>query len=394
MLKFLFILASLFIVGFFMVHDTWMIGITAFGFEITTSLLTVILALGLMWYVWRLLKKPFCWLGGCRDWLTKRKQTRKEAYLLLALRTVLDQDSQAIRDLLKQKKSFFDSKSDENYILEALFAPSTHAFEQLIHRENTELAGIRGLLSYAEKQGDYEEMARLLVKAAAKHPDEIWIHQARWTVQTHQSDWSDALQTLDILKKKGVLPKADYHFRQSLVLLKLGRVKEAYKLNPDHPAIACAYATAEPKKALSIVMDLWEKSPCDEAYALFKQAIAGEKSAKQMKLTEKLVRHNPTARLSLIALAQTAMDNDLWGLAKEYLTAYINAYPLTARVALMMATLERQGWHHEEGAREWEAKAQTAAPDSGWGCATCGRATESWDALCPHCNAFGTIAYR
>ena len=394
MLRFILILISVFIVGFLVVQDTWMVTIQAFGYEITTSAIVFIIGILLLMYLIHLLKKPFRWISGCQTWFEKRKQSQKEAYLLLALKTVLDKDSVAIKQLLKQKNTFFDKKSDENYILTALFDPSAYAFEQLLHRENTELAGIKGLLAYADESGDWQEAGRLLQKAAEKHPMEPWIQEALWQVNVLQSDWHEASETLEILKKQKLVDKEEYARRKACLLMKLGRVKEAYGLDPENPAIAMAYATAEEKKAIDIIQKLWAKTPCWDAFLIYERLIATEKPAKQMKLVEKLVKHNPEHKLSLLAMAQTAMTRELWGLAKEQLEVYAKTYPVTERVARMMADVERTGWHHEDVAKKWEEKAMVAPKETGWVCGSCGHMVEAWDARCPFCNAFGSIRIK
>ena len=314
--------------------------------------------------------------------------------MLTALKTVLDRNSENTQKLLKQKNNFFDKKSDENYVLEALFAPTPHVFEQLIHREKTELAGIKGLLGYARERGDYAEIGRLLQKAFAKHPNEIWIHEELWMVQTLQSDWSESLKTLEVLKKTGSVDKNEYLKRKACVLLKLGKVDEAYKLFPQSPEAAIAFATENPQKAEKVLIALWEKEPCWDAFLLFKKTIQGEKPAKQMKLVEKMVKYNPEHRLSLLAVARVALDNEMWGVAKEKLTTYLEMYSLTSMAARMMAEAERKGWHHEEGAKAWEEKAVNAPNEMGWGCSACGHMTGGWDAVCPKCNAFDAIRYK
>ena len=57
----------------------------------------------------------------------------------------------------------------------------------------------------------------------------------------------------------------------------------------------------------------------------------------------------------------------------------------------MMALVEREGWHHEEEAKQWDEKSLTAQQDLSWGCDNCGHLTEQWDVVCPNCNAFGRI---
>ena len=391
MLKFISILISFVVAGFLMVHDTWMITVTAFGFQVKTSLITLIVCLVLFFYLLCLLKKPFLWMRGCRQWYLKRKQNQKETFLLLALRTVLDQNSQIKKQLIKQKNNFFDKKSNENMILTALLEPSTHTFEQLIHREGTELAGVRGLFLKAQENGDLTEVNRLLQKALQKYPDEVWVREALWKNQVMLNDWAESLQTLDWVLDHKCLDKKKYQDRKSLLLLKLGRVKEAYKLNPKNIPIVLAYIKEEPNKALSVITDVWAYNPCWALFPFFESVIAGEKTATQMKRVEKLVKNNPENRFSLTALAQVAMNNELWGVAKEHLTQYLNAYPLTYRIAQMMAQVERNGWHHEEEAKKWDVKSLMAQPDYSWGCDVCGHQTEQWDVVCPNCNSFGCI---
>ena len=394
MIKFIAIVIGLLIVGFLIAQNTWMVTVSAFGFEIRTSIIFVLAVVLLLWYVLHLLKKPFCWIGGCQKWYANRKQTQKEAFLLLALKTALDRDSESAQKLLKQKNSFFDKKSDENYVLEALFAPTPHVFEQLLHREKTELAGVRGLLNYAREQGDYAEIGRLLQKAFEKHPNEVWVHEALWQAQILQNDWSESLKTLESLKKSGRIGKDEYTKRKTCVLLKLGKVQEAYKLMPEAPETAMAFVAENSQKAESVLMKLWEKTPCWDAFLLFQKAIREEKPAKQVKLVEKMVKYNPDNRLSLLAVARVALDNEMWGIAKEKLTVYMEMYSLTSVAARMMAEAERKGWHHEEGAKAWEEKAVNAPNEMGWGCSVCGHMTGGWDAVCPKCNAFNSIRYK
>ena len=85
MIRFLFILISVFIVGFFIVKDTWMVTIQGFGYELKASVLILIVGTFLFFYLVHLLKKPFGWWERCHNWFVKRRQDQKEAYLLLAL---------------------------------------------------------------------------------------------------------------------------------------------------------------------------------------------------------------------------------------------------------------------------------------------------------------------
>lgn len=394
MLKFIFILISVFLLGFLIINDTWMISIEGFGYQITASSLLFIIAIAIIVYLLRLLKKPFHWINGYQKWIENRRKTQKDAYFTAILTTVLEQRQSSMQDILKQRKNWFHTKSTEALLIEALFAPTPHVFEQLIQKPETELAGIRGLLQYAQKTGDVNEALRLLRKAAAKNVTEPWVQSGLWDLQVLQSDWADALKTLDVLKKNKLVSSDEYQSRKACLLLKLGRTKEAFEADPDNPATAIAYARTEPKKAQDILTTSWKKESCWDTYLAFRENSTTETPAKRMKLTEKLIRHNPQHRLSLKAKAQTAIDAELWGVAKETLTTYFQAYPLTPETAQMMAIVEREGWHHEQGAQEWEKKALLSHETDSWKCTNCQHELGYWEASCPICNSFGCIKYN
>ncbi|MDY6407152.1 MAG: tetratricopeptide repeat protein [Pseudomonadota bacterium] len=391
MIRFIFILISVFIVGFFIVKDTWMVTVQGFGYELKASILVFVVGACLVLYLLHLLKKPFGWWERCHRWLEKRNQNQKEAYLLLALKTMLDKNTVATQQIIKQKNKFFPKKSDENYVIEALFDPNTHVFEHLLHRESTELAGIRGLLHYAKAEGNLTEATRLLNKATEKYPNEPWIYHELWKVQILQNDWHEALNTLEKLKKDNQVNKPEYIRYKALLLLKLGRIKDAHKLCPTDQAIILAYARTEPDKAEKLIRNLWALAPCQEAFDIYWQALSAYKPDKQSKAVDKLVRENPKHKLSLLVLAQTAIHQKSWPMAKDYLTDYLSLYPLTAQVAKMMADVEQKGWNHTDEAQKWRLKALDAPAELGWECAVCGHQTESWALVCPVCHAFAEM---
>ena len=63
-------------------------------------------------------------------------------------------------------------------------------------------------------------------------------------------------------------------------------------------------------------------------------------------------------------------------------------------MAMMMATIERNGCHHEEAAKEWEEKAEYADRTPIWMCRNCNHATPEWDVKCSICNSCGEISYH
>ncbi len=394
MTKFLLFLAIIAGVSFMAFQNIWPIHVTAFGYQISFSGVLLIAAFALLLYLLHLLKKPFHWAHQYQHWCSARQQDKRACFTTLLLKTLVDGDEENRRLLLKQRSTFFEPKSDAYLLVTALLEPSRHTFEQLLHRPSTELAGVRGLLDEAQKIGDWEEANRLLVRAARTHADTDWVLKALWTNEVMQNDWNDSLKTLDSLLKKRLISHQEYTSWKACVLLKLGRAKEAFKLAPENPATGLAYAQATPEKAKDILIKSWRLTPCWETYEAYKTLISTQPQTKQVKLVEKLISKNPTHHLSLLALADTARMASLWGMAKEHLEIYMKTYPLSKQAALMMAEVERSGWHHEPSAKVWEQKAETATTTDGWICAKCEHITESWDAKCPMCNSFGSLGYK
>ena len=141
-------------------------------------------------------------------------------------------------------------------------------------------------------------------------------------------------------------------------------------------------------------MEAWQKTPAKEIYQAYMQLFKNESAHKQMKALKKLISNNPTSRESLLALVETAIQLELWREAKETMQVYMATYPLTKESAHLMATIVREGWHHEEEALEWEQKAIETTEQSGWICSKCNQKALNWTVLCPHCSTFNTLIYR
>jgi HemY protein len=112
---------------------------------------------------------------------------------------------------------------------------------------------------------------------------------------------------------------------------------------------------------------------------------------------ERLAAHNPDAAESHVAVAEAALAAQLWGEARRHLGLAIAAAGAggpSCRLCLLMARLE-EGEHPRSGsARDWLDRALGARPDPAYICARCGGESGEWQALCPHCRGFDTLAWR
>lgn len=394
MIKFFLILVGVFAVGTFALDKVWPVSVVAFGYQVQTSLITVAAGLFALLYLLDVILTPLGWMKKYRMRRYLKQVSSREAFWTLAAQTVLDKNPDNSRAVLKQVKSFYPADSTEALLIAGLFDAGGDSFEKLKDRPETELAGLHGLFQLARDKGDFNQMAVLLVAAQKRYASVPWVREGIWHAAVMQNDWKEALKVLDDLLAGKAVPRAEYARRKACLLLKLGRGGEAYRLDSANPAAALLYAEEKPPKARDILAESWAKTPCWDVFAAYARLIFHETPAQQMKLIEKLTRHNPMHKLSLLAVAQGAINAQAWGVAKETLNVYLEAYPLTAKAARMMAQAERDGWNHADAARDWEAKAQNAGADAGWVCGACHHALHEWDARCPMCNAFGKVGYR
>lgn len=384
----------MFATGFLIVQENWDISIIAFGYEITLSTVLLIILISLVFYLLKLIKKPFLYLFGYKNRRTTSHLVKKENYLTFVLETVLDQNNESISRILKQRNSLFSKKDVKHLLLNALFSPSREVFDELMKHKETELAGIRGLYFEAKKTGNLKEAEIILSKAERTYPNVHWVIQESYDIAILQNDSDKALFLLEELLRLKQISKEEYNNQKAALYFIKGKIKEAYMLNKTCPAFAVAYAQINKENAQSILLTSWNKEPSWEVYTAYMDLFKNQPSEKQIKMVNKLISKNKEFRISLIALADTAIRNEKWRLAKETLTSYLQSYPLTKKVASMMAEISRKGWHHEQEAKEWEQKAVESDDKYGWTCLNCSQNTSKWHPICPHCNMVGKITYR
>ncbi|MBP5344019.1 MAG: hypothetical protein J6Y85_02985 [Alphaproteobacteria bacterium] len=389
MIKFLLVLVILFAAMAFISSEPWFITIQMFNYEVRFSFALALFFLFILWIVWSIIKKPFSWLKNFHSWLQRKQQQNKENFLFQLLNALANTNYETYPTVLSNAKKLYGEKSQNYMLLKSILTPNQQLFDQMTKDPSTFLAGTRGLVREALAQGDITEATRLLGTVPEKQQSMSWVQQAKWDIALLQNDWATALKILDIRKKS--YDKAIYLAYRACLLLQLGYVKEAYELAPTHPAIAVAYAKAYPKKAEKALMQAWNVHPTWDIYSAYVQALASLPPEKRMKAVLRLIHKNPRSRWALMACADMAIQTKQWQRAKENLEVYLQTYPLTKKVALMMAQVEREGYHHSDAATDWETRATEAEDITRWICDACNHRMESWEALCPHCNALNTI---
>ena len=107
MLKAFLIVAGLVLIGFLIMDETYNFSVTAFGYELTFSVVLLIVGIIILCYLLHLLKKPFGWIKNYKTYRFQKNLLKKENFLTLVLTTVLDKNNIAQKMIMNKEKSLF-----------------------------------------------------------------------------------------------------------------------------------------------------------------------------------------------------------------------------------------------------------------------------------------------
>jgi len=313
-------------------------------------------------------------------------------------------------------------------------------FTAMLDRPEMEFLGLRGLLNQALRAGDRGTALRLTERAATLRPDTTWVIESRFGLEAREGRWEAARETLAQAVKRRIIPRERARHHRGVILYELslaalasgerarGRnlAAQAKALTPDLAAPAAHHArmllqdgrTGPAAKAIEAA---WQTIPHPDLVQVYGAIHDGAPPLDRLKSFERLAAQNPDARESHLAVAEAALDAQLWGEARRHLDRALsapappfiarlpNAAPFsvtrdpaedtslvgaTPRLCLLMARLEEAEHGVGPGSREWLDRAVTAMPEPRYVCATCGGEGLEWRSLCPHCGSFDALAWR
>jgi HemY protein len=284
-------------------------------------------------------------------------------------------------------------------------------FTAMVGRKDTELVGLRGLMSLAVQAGDQAEAARLAQQALAVRGDVPWALLILIEAAARSRRWVEAEQTIDTALKHQALPPADGRRKKAAVLTERARESQAandlaaarklaegaVKLMPDHPAAASLLADVllalgKKRRARAVLQSAWSAAPHPDIAAAWLRVHADAPREKQVAVMEELAGRvwsdEPAARL---AMAQVALEAGDLGRARSELDAI--AEPGVSAIGAR-AELDRRQYGDQNAGRDLAALAASAPRDPVWLCEACTHEDHAWTALCPRCTAFDTLRWR
>ena len=291
-------------------------------------------------------------------------------------------------------------------------AAARRYFESMLNHPDTAFLGVRGLLMQAIKTGDKVEALRLAEQAYKLRPTTGWVVDQLFELQVEGGLWGEANETVRAAIRQKAMRAPDARRRRAAVLLEhsrsaeaegdeeaaLRRAREAHDLDPSLiPAtvtLARLYtARGRAGRGAKLIEEAWARQPNPELAAAYGAALEEADELARVKRFQRLFSFRPDHSESHVALAAAALEASLWGEARKHLGDAAGDSP-TARICRMMAELEESEHGNTGAAREWLARATTAAADEAWVCKDCGAVAGAWSGLCGNCRAFDSLAWQ
>ncbi|MCS6780275.1 MAG: tetratricopeptide repeat protein [Geminicoccaceae bacterium] len=273
---------------------------------------------------------------------------------------------------------------------------AAQSFRRMLDSPESELMGLRGLLTQAMRAGDREEALELARRAYRRSPDAPWAVSALFELLTGAQRWSEALAVVDRLVPLGLAsPEEATRYRAILHHLRavelqgerrpMDALKEERKALKALPGFAPAAANAariahrlgRDREARRLVEDAWQIAPHPELARAYADLAPMERPGERYRRFERLRARNADHVETRLALAELALLAGRLDDARQHLEVAL-AKGATPRACRLMAELERAAGASASVVQSWLAKAGEAEPDPAWVCDDTGEVLPEW----------------
>lgn len=268
-------------------------------------------------------------------------------------------------------------------------------FRLLAERKDSAFLGLRGLFRQAVSRADWADAAHLARRAQAAHPGGSWLRHERQRAAIENGDWRSALGLADGPARAAIAAAAADAEPDPKKALQFAR--EAVAADPTLPPATLSLAErlralGRERRAVTAVENAWERMP-HPSLAAFAVDPVGEPLARAT-TAQRLAARNPDHPESRFLLARTALAAGLPGEARRHADALRAEGIGWRRLWFLVAEIARAEADGKETAAEREAlRAAASSRDPVWRCAECGGEVPSWQVLCPHCGAIGSLQW-
>jgi HemY protein len=285
-------------------------------------------------------------------------------------------------------------------------------FTAMLERDETHFLGLRGLITQALHDGDEAAALAYVREAYTLRPRTPWVLTSLFDLSERTGDLALAERAVDEAVRAKSLPRPEAKRRKGVLLLEQARqsqqrpdrartiklARQAHKSAPDLVPATRLYCellvgSGRQGEAGRMLEKAWAAAPHPDLVEVYRAARPGKAGIDWLNQVGKLVAQAPKHGESVLALAEAALDAQLWGEARRHLGEAAEV-ALTERVCRLMARLEESERRDAERVREWLFRAAEALPDAAWVCRACGAVAGGWTARCGACHEFDSLTWQ
>lgn len=286
-------------------------------------------------------------------------------------------------------------------------------FQALTIHPDTAYYGFIGHMRLALEAGDEQEALIAGREALALKPRSASIANVLFALEAKSKHWDNASDVLKIARHhQSPEQAAQSREAEAIILLERAKIAETEKARQQFlsqslkanayflPAVLAQselyLANNQTRKATALLEKHFLHAPHPATAELLMQIWSGNNARKLARLI-KLTDKGGQQKEALLATAQVAFDQQLWGESERLLKLIADA-DRDARVWKLLADLADYTAEDND----------TDKPDSGqilrqaaiaprqpeWRCYSCHSQLSEWDAICPQCQAFASIKWQ
>ncbi|MBV9905358.1 MAG: hypothetical protein JO346_12350 [Alphaproteobacteria bacterium] len=390
-------------------YEIHMSAAATIGFAVLFTALVVVLAR----LVTTLITSP----GAIGDWFRARRTRRGTDSLSHGLLAVAAGDVHEARRHADRARGILGTHplalllQSQSAVLEGDAPQQRAAYRAMLHHNETEFLGLRGLFMLAAREDQPDQALLFAERAHTLRPRVPWAANALFDLKAARQAWGDALKVLEESARHNLLDK-DVVRRKRAVLLTaealdadargdadkaLDLATEALGLAPGlEPAAALAArklaAQGKAWRAQGVVEACWAVSPHPDLASIYASIKPDETHEQRVQRLLGLAHLNRDHFESRVLEAEEAVLAKNWAEARRVLAPLADDHA-TARVCALMAEIEEGENSDATAAHSWLSRAARAARDAQWHCTRCGATQNDWAAVCNACASFDSLVW-
>ncbi|MFP5077525.1 heme biosynthesis HemY N-terminal domain-containing protein [Rhizobium sp. YIM 134829] len=304
--------------------------------------------------------------AGAGDSALARQMTTRARGLLRA-------DQEPLIHLLEAQTALIEGKHDD----------ARRKFERMVEDPETRALGLRGLYLEAKRLGADEAARHYAEQAAEKAPQLSWATLASLDERSRAGEWDEAIRLIEQSRASHVIPRKEADRKKAVLLT--ARAKQRLDGDPkgaredafaalklDGTLVPAAVIAAKAlfrednlRKAASVLEKVWRETPHPELADTYVRARSGDSAADRLKRAKRLEALKPNNVVSLMAVAQSALEARDLPLARSKAEAAARIQP-TEGVFLLLADIEEADTGDDGRIRHWMNQALKSPRDPAW----------------------------